>query len=749
MENTTQNKSNQSTVTPNTKPSVTNSPFDANKLTQNHAKKYKGKEEFVTTTSFFIDQLITNKQVVSLHHAMLDLDVIHTINNCSTQLGNTCKQTLETLKIIHTQFDIPIQDDDTLKPLLDSYFVGVYHSKASEKISKEIPVFLNIHGDFKDYRHQYEYWVDYKTNIKNEQLIKKPTTLYDMNTYKIFNYISKLKTMIENTTDQKKIDKLKTIIQQYDNMKQNKRTYYSFIYKNDFDTNGGFDVLGQPFIYTNILFNSYTKSLLETYGDDFSFKNTQKEKIKSQLFEIDILKKTLEIKSTIEKHPPNSILVGISEYTRNHPSRYIFLNDQGSFVDSLGNFFWPLYETTVVKIIVNNQKKPYGVYLFQKVKTDNIGKEKFKEELVAYNYYFHYPQNKSWDETTNAVTQTIKTSLFYLAIGLTIDAALLYNTYLQEASKSAANHVWLQHNHAEYLKDRTALKDSTSSSSQTTSTQNFVNNYKEMVKEQAQLKAQLASSTGSTQSFYKSIFEHHHNECMNSIQELMKNYPDYNFPPPSSFTGSPCQLAFVHRWQDAYNHLYNNSYGDGSGIGDTGGWITHGSASESKLVFERISHHVSDVHAHNNIVHDKIIMDKYLNTVSDPEVLNTINSATHTAVGTTNSLKNTTNNAVETIANTAASSIAVYNDKNSDFRKKSDKEVAAFSIASELDKTKSKLEFNKFLIGFVEKNPKPNLNQQSVEELKQENTNIQKQIDVLSKLQELSNSKEGIETISQ
>jgi len=224
MENTTQNKSNQSTVTPNTKPSVTNSPFDANKLTQNHAKKYKGKEEFVTTTSFFIDQLITNKQVVSLHHAMLDLDVIHTINNCSTQLGNTCKQTLETLKIIHTQFDIPIQDDDTLKPLLDSYFVGVYHSKASEKISKEIPVFLNIHGDFKDYRHQYEYWVDYKTNIKNEQLIKKPTTLYDMNTYKIFNYISKLKTMIENTTDQKKIDKLKTIIQQYDNMKQNKRS---------------------------------------------------------------------------------------------------------------------------------------------------------------------------------------------------------------------------------------------------------------------------------------------------------------------------------------------------------------------------------------------------------------------------------------------------------------------------------------------------------------------------------------------
>ena len=54
MENTTQNKSNQSTVTPKAKSSVANSPFDANKLTQNHAKKYKGKEEFVTTTSFLL-----------------------------------------------------------------------------------------------------------------------------------------------------------------------------------------------------------------------------------------------------------------------------------------------------------------------------------------------------------------------------------------------------------------------------------------------------------------------------------------------------------------------------------------------------------------------------------------------------------------------------------------------------------------------------------------------------------------------
>ena len=41
-------------------------------------------------------------------------------------------------------------------------------------------------------------------------------------------------------------------------------------------------------------------------------------------------------------------------------------------------------------------------------------------------------------------------------------------------------------------------------------------------------------------------------------------------------------------------------------------------------------------------------------------------------------------------------SIAAYNDKNSEFRKKSDKEVAAFSIASEIDKNKSKLEYNQF-----------------------------------------------------
>lgn len=726
------------TVKTNTK--LNTSPFDTSELTKVHEKKYKGKEQFVTTTSFFIDQYITNKQIVSLHHAMLDLDVIHTMNNCSTQLGNTCKQTLETLKIIHTQFGINIQDDDTLKPLLDSYFVGVYPSEPSEKLPKEVPIFLNIHGDFKDYRHQFEYWVDYYTNVKNESLIKKSTTLYDMNNYNMFNYISKMKTSIANTTDQKKINK---IIQQYDDMKQNKRTYYSFIYKNDFDEKGGFDVLGQPFVYTDTLFGSYTKSILKIYGNDFYFRNIQREKIKSQLFDINILIKTLEIESTIKESPPNSILVGISEYNRNHPSRYVYLNENGSFVDYKGNFFWPLYETTVFKITVNNQKKTYGVYLFQKIEIDDIGYEKFKEELVAYNYYFHYPQYRSWEETTNAVTETVKSVLFYISIGVLVDVALVYETYIQDSITSAANHSWLMLNHSKFLKDETALQHSSSTSSQLASKQHFVDHYKEMVKKQVHLNFHIAELTDSTQSFYKSLFDHHHESCMNSIQELMTQYNDYNFPTPSSFTGSPCQIAFITKWHQAFDNLYYTRYNDGIGIGDTGRWFTSSSPTETHHIFERISHHVSDIHAHNNIVNDKIVLDKYLNTLPDAKLIIEDNSYFQATFNYNMSLQDAK------IANIVTSSIATYNNKNSELRKKSDKEVAAISIASEIDKSKSILEFNQFLIRYAGENPKPNLNKQSVEELEQENIKLQEKIDILNKLQQMSNSREGIEIISQ
>ena len=82
---------------------------------------------------------------------------------------------------------------------------------------------------------------------------------------------------------------------------------------------------------------------------------------------MNILTQTLDIQSTTLTIG-NSILVGMSEYTRNHPSRYIYMNFEGLFFDFLWKLFLAsLYETSIVKINSNNKTKPYGIYLFQKL----------------------------------------------------------------------------------------------------------------------------------------------------------------------------------------------------------------------------------------------------------------------------------------------------------------------------------------------------------------------------------------------
>ena len=44
------------------------------------------------------------------------------------------------------------------------------------------------------------------------------------------------------------------------------------------------------------------------------------------------------------------ILVGVSEYSRNIPSRYIYLNHDGHFVDKDNHYYWPIYETALRKV---------------------------------------------------------------------------------------------------------------------------------------------------------------------------------------------------------------------------------------------------------------------------------------------------------------------------------------------------------------------------------------------------------------
>ena len=57
--------------------------------------------EFVASSDFFINQFATNEQLHSFHYGILDLDVIHTINNCKSHHKTTCKQTLYSLIYLH------------------------------------------------------------------------------------------------------------------------------------------------------------------------------------------------------------------------------------------------------------------------------------------------------------------------------------------------------------------------------------------------------------------------------------------------------------------------------------------------------------------------------------------------------------------------------------------------------------------------------------------------------------------------
>ena len=129
------------------------------------SKTYTGEsgteQEFVATTSFFIDQMITKEQIYTLHHSMIDLDILHTLNNCDNEFGKKCKQTFETIKNLHKYFfKDKIPEDDFFKPLIGSYFVGIYDNDGYE-----IPIYLDIQGKFKDYTTQ-EYLIDYESIIR-------------------------------------------------------------------------------------------------------------------------------------------------------------------------------------------------------------------------------------------------------------------------------------------------------------------------------------------------------------------------------------------------------------------------------------------------------------------------------------------------------------------------------------------------------------------------------------------------------
>ncbi len=729
--------------------------YDLNpeKYDEKYKKKYKNKE-FVTTTDFFTNQYITKQQILTIHYSILDLDVIHSINNCSTDLEKSCKQTMETLLLIHNEYSIKINNPNDIEPLLGSYFVGEYIKSNNDDIEYNIiPIFLTENGDFKDYRLQFNYWVDYNYNNKNKSEIVKRDSINEKLSYKLRYLINKYKEKLKITRDLELIQKFTYNLRKLEDIKDKflNRKYYKFKYKNDFDSAGGFKNEGAPYIYNDELFDKYLEKIKKVYDGEFKLKLIHKEKIKSQIFDIDILMKMLDVvetfsdkqKKILRDHNNYKLLVGISEYTRNHDSRYIFLDKRGRFVDEHNNYFWPLYETTLRKVDVNGEKqKPFAVYLFEKIKTSNEAAEKFKDEMIAYNYYFHHPENKVWDECSTALTKTIKSLLFYVSIGLAIDAGLLYESYLQEVAKAHTQQLWLINHHAKYETDISSLKDNNLTHSQVTKMKDFVSHYNNVNQASIQTNEIIQGSIADLShfSFYNSIYQQHHQECMKNIGELLKEYPSFNFPAPGTMlNATPCQQAFLLHWQAQYNARY---WGGTPGshfkesIGDTNGWVWHGNTNASKFVFNHISKNVSGHSAHTAVVNTKSTLDKYSNEI----IRNAALSSTHTSVSATNSLRNAEN---ATLAVT--SSLGTWSDKSSDHRKKSDKETGEISLNVEIEKIKLEIADNEFFIELFQENLNKVENEQliltNIEEKKEKISQLTQTLGMLNKLKNINMNK--------
>lgn len=106
--------------------------------------------EFIATTDFFIKNRITEEQIYSIHFAHLSVDDIHTKNQCSTNVGSQCKQTIDTL-----QNNYDYTDPAILITFVGSLYVGKYNGA---------PVFLKPNGEFRDFNDN-KYWVSYDENI--------------------------------------------------------------------------------------------------------------------------------------------------------------------------------------------------------------------------------------------------------------------------------------------------------------------------------------------------------------------------------------------------------------------------------------------------------------------------------------------------------------------------------------------------------------------------------------------------------
>lgn len=389
--------------------------------------------EFVASSDFFINQFATNEQLHSFHYGILDLDVIHTINNCKSHHKTTCKQTLYSLIYLHNYYDL-LEDitpdigdankDDIYKEkfdfLIDSYFVGEYHyeelvkdlsfivspSKEDKKIR---PIFLTKEGIFRDYKGR-KYQPDYIYNIKNKRQIQLPPSYSPENTQRLLKYFYKLSLDKEKNKD--------LIIRLTNFLDRIQRTHYRFIHNTSFVLRNCYPGIKDKIYNSQQSLNDfslskYISNLSNIYQmENLTLSKPQREKIITNVFDISLLEKALKImkdkpdlKDTINDN--NKIIVGVSEYSRNYYNgeiKLIFLDGDGNFIDDQKCYYWPLYETCLYKIYVKDEElnyieKTFSMYSFARILSNDpsndinslYGRCGFTNNLIIDNYYFNNP----------------------------------------------------------------------------------------------------------------------------------------------------------------------------------------------------------------------------------------------------------------------------------------------------------------------------------------------------------------------
>lgn len=285
-------------------------------------------KNFLVSMEYFIKQKASKEQLKSLYYSKMDLSVIWQFNNCTNSIGVSCKQNIESIEKIHSERGIKISPLQ-IKSLVNSYFVGEYVLN-----SVTTPVFLMENGEYIDYN-----YIKYDVNYtKNLSLYSEPISLKNMKMGKMYFFVPS--TEIVGT------EKLQALNKFYDN-----------------DIEPLFKKLGQ------------------TLHPDFMFQITdnQRKMIKMALFDLNTLitmQEIFNVKSQTVNDATNKkklgILVGVSEYSRNIPSRYIYLNQEGQFVDKDNHNYWPIYESALRKVFHFNSKKevdhtPYIVYVFSRI----------------------------------------------------------------------------------------------------------------------------------------------------------------------------------------------------------------------------------------------------------------------------------------------------------------------------------------------------------------------------------------------